>query len=209
MLIVEHLPVELFMQYPAWVRFTTSKICSFNIRYFSDYFYPAYISLCLIIPIISIYHQLPLYTFRWIIRAKVINKSDIRKWENSKGVGQLFSFEIADESAEIKCTAFKELVDQFYDMVHVNTYFQFIYSPTGLNINSFRWIKFITSPNAKSKLQASNLTLLKTILKFTLHRTQLLRSVLCVICRKSKLISISLKFVEFPTCMLTNLLVRL
>ncbi|KAH1018979.1 replication protein A 70 kDa DNA-binding subunit [Dendroctonus ponderosae] len=57
---------------------------------------------------------------KWIIRAKVINKSDIRKWENSKGVGQLFSFEIADESSEIKCTAFKELVDQFYDVVQVD-----------------------------------------------------------------------------------------
>lgn len=35
---------------------------------------------------------------RWTIRARVMSKSSIRNWSNSKGEGKLFSFEIVDES---------------------------------------------------------------------------------------------------------------
>lgn len=38
---------------------------------------------------------------RWTIRARVMNKSNIRNWSNSRGEGKLFSFEIVDESVSI------------------------------------------------------------------------------------------------------------
>ncbi|XP_050301275.1 replication protein A 70 kDa DNA-binding subunit [Anthonomus grandis grandis] len=60
------------------------------------------------------------YHNKWIIKARVTSKSDIRKWENAKGSGQLFSFDLIDESGEIRCTAFREMVDKFFPMIEVD-----------------------------------------------------------------------------------------
>lgn len=56
---------------------------------------------------------------RWVIKARVMNKSAIRTWSNSKGEGKLFSMDLFDESGEIRATAFKEQCDKFYDMIQV------------------------------------------------------------------------------------------
>jgi len=57
---------------------------------------------------------LNMYSNRWVIRAKITNKSDIRTWSNAKGEGCLFSIEILDSSGyDVKCTFFKEAVDKF------------------------------------------------------------------------------------------------
>ncbi|XP_073336029.1 replication protein A 70 kDa DNA-binding subunit-like [Pagrus major] len=61
--------------------------------------------------------QLNPYQSKWTIRARVTNKSSIRNWSNSKGEGKLFSFEIVDESGEIRITAFNKEVDKFYSLV--------------------------------------------------------------------------------------------
>uniref|UniRef100_A0A8C5DRC8 Replication protein A subunit n=1 Tax=Gouania willdenowi TaxID=441366 RepID=A0A8C5DRC8_GOUWI len=53
----------------------------------------------------------------WTIRARVTNKSNIRTWSNSKGDGKLFSFEIEDESGEIRISAFNNEVDKFFLLV--------------------------------------------------------------------------------------------
>ncbi|XP_034405489.1 replication protein A 70 kDa DNA-binding subunit-like isoform X2 [Cyclopterus lumpus] len=57
------------------------------------------------------------YQSNWTIRARVTNKSSIRTWSNSRGEGKLFSFEILDESGEIKITAFNNEVDKFFSLV--------------------------------------------------------------------------------------------
>ncbi|XP_078121637.1 replication protein A 70 kDa DNA-binding subunit-like isoform X3 [Sander vitreus] len=57
------------------------------------------------------------YQSKWTVRARVTNKSSIRTWSNSKGEGKLFSFEIVDESGEIKITAFNKEVDKFFSLV--------------------------------------------------------------------------------------------
>ncbi|KAM4547218.1 replication protein A 70 kDa DNA-binding subunit-like [Fundulus diaphanus] len=57
------------------------------------------------------------YTSKWTIRARVTNKSSIRNWSNSRGEGKLFSFEIVDESGEIKITAFNNEVDKYFSLV--------------------------------------------------------------------------------------------
>jgi replication factor A1 len=36
--------------------------------------------------------------FRWTIKARVINKSDVRHWSNAKGEGKLFSVTLLDDS---------------------------------------------------------------------------------------------------------------
>lgn len=57
------------------------------------------------------------YQSKWSVRARVTNKSKVRTWSNSKGEGNLFSFEIVDESGEIRITAFNNEVDKFFSLV--------------------------------------------------------------------------------------------
>ncbi|KAJ8672835.1 hypothetical protein QAD02_004095 [Eretmocerus hayati] len=59
------------------------------------------------------------YQNRWVIKARVTNKSAIRTWSNSRGEGKLFSIDLLDESGEIRCTAFREQCDKFYDMIEI------------------------------------------------------------------------------------------
>ncbi|KAI4484282.1 hypothetical protein M0804_007738 [Polistes exclamans] len=58
------------------------------------------------------------YQNKWIIKARVTSKSNIITWSNSRGEGKLFSCDLIDESGEIRCTAFKEQCDKFYDMIN-------------------------------------------------------------------------------------------
>jgi len=51
----------------------------------------------------------------------VTSKSAIRTWSNSRGEGKLFSMDLIDESGEIRCTAFKDQCDKFFDMIEVCT----------------------------------------------------------------------------------------
>ncbi|KAM9333211.1 replication protein A 70 kDa DNA-binding subunit-like isoform 2-T2 [Pholidichthys leucotaenia] len=57
------------------------------------------------------------YQSKWTIKARVTTKSSIRTWSNSKGEGKLFSFEIVDESGEMRITAFNNEVDKFFSLV--------------------------------------------------------------------------------------------
>ncbi|XP_058483963.1 replication protein A 70 kDa DNA-binding subunit-like [Solea solea] len=57
------------------------------------------------------------YQTNWTIKARVTNKSNIRSWSNSKGEGKLFSFEIVDDSGEIRLTAFNKEVDRFFTLL--------------------------------------------------------------------------------------------
>ncbi|XP_015111159.1 replication protein A 70 kDa DNA-binding subunit [Diachasma alloeum] len=59
------------------------------------------------------------YQNRWVIKARVSSKSAIRTWSNSRGEGKLFNMDLLDESGEIRCTAFREAVDKFYDIIEV------------------------------------------------------------------------------------------
>lgn len=61
--------------------------------------------------------------FRWVIKARVTSKSQIRKWSNAKGEGQLFSMDLCDETGEIRATAFRDQVDKFFDLIEVGKVF--------------------------------------------------------------------------------------
>ncbi|KAI4471648.1 replication factor a 1 rfa1 [Holotrichia oblita] len=60
------------------------------------------------------------YQNKWIIKARVTNKSNIRTWSNSRGEGKLFSMDLVDKSGEIRATAFRDLVDKFYDYLEID-----------------------------------------------------------------------------------------
>lgn len=59
------------------------------------------------------------YQNKWVIKARVSNKSDIKIWNNSRSSGKLFNMELIDESGEIRCTVFQEQVDKFFDMIEI------------------------------------------------------------------------------------------
>uniref|UniRef100_A0A1B0CNK6 Replication protein A subunit n=1 Tax=Lutzomyia longipalpis TaxID=7200 RepID=A0A1B0CNK6_LUTLO len=60
------------------------------------------------------------YQNKWVIKARVTHKATVRTWKNDKGEGKLFSFELVDQSGEIRATAFRDQVDKFYDMLEVD-----------------------------------------------------------------------------------------
>lgn len=55
----------------------------------------------------------------WQIMAKVMTKRPIFNWKNKKGEGKLFNMVLCDESAQIRVTIFKDLVDRFYDKIEI------------------------------------------------------------------------------------------
>jgi replication factor A1 len=56
---------------------------------------------------------------KWVIRGRVVTKSDIRHFTNQRGEGRLFSLEVADKTGQIKVACFSECVDIFYPMFEV------------------------------------------------------------------------------------------
>eukprot|EP00096_Caligus_rogercresseyi_P011103 TRINITY_DN4278_c0_g1_i1.p1 TRINITY_DN4278_c0_g1~~TRINITY_DN4278_c0_g1_i1.p1 ORF type:complete len:658 (-),score=261.21 TRINITY_DN4278_c0_g1_i1:112-2004(-) len=59
------------------------------------------------------------YQNKWTIQGRVTNKSDIRRWSNSRGEGHLFNFDVLDASGSIKVTAFTEQCDRFHDLIEI------------------------------------------------------------------------------------------
>lgn len=66
------------------------------------------------------------YTQRWTIKARVTAKGEIKVYQNDKGPGKLFKFDLLDESGgEISGAFFKDAVDKFYDRLHVGSVYMF------------------------------------------------------------------------------------
>lgn len=76
---------------------------------------------CTAISNISMYNN-----SKWNIRAKVMTKSSIKKWENAKSSGRMFSAVIQDSyGSTIKCTFFTDAVFKFFDQIKVGTTYIF------------------------------------------------------------------------------------
>ena len=60
------------------------------------------------------------YTNKWAIKARVTSKSDLRRYQNARGEGKVFSFDLLDNGrGEIRATCFNDAADRFYDVVQV------------------------------------------------------------------------------------------
>ncbi|ODV88643.1 hypothetical protein CANCADRAFT_15260, partial [Tortispora caseinolytica NRRL Y-17796] len=57
----------------------------------------------------------------WSIRARVVNKSEVREYTNKSGVGRVMSLILSDKSGEIEMSAFGELADKIYNEVEVDS----------------------------------------------------------------------------------------
>lgn len=60
------------------------------------------------------------YQGRWAIKARVTAKGDLRRYNNARGDGKVFSFDLLDsDGGEIRVTCFNAVVDRFYDIIEV------------------------------------------------------------------------------------------
>nr|XP_043638626.1 replication protein A 70 kDa DNA-binding subunit A-like [Erigeron canadensis] len=60
------------------------------------------------------------YQGRWTIKARVTAKSELRRYNNAKGDGKVFSFDLLDsDGGEIRTTCFNAVADQFYEQIEV------------------------------------------------------------------------------------------
>lgn len=59
------------------------------------------------------------YQNRWVIKARVVSKGNIRTWSNPRTEGKLFSMDLMDESGGIRATAFTDVCDKFFEMLEV------------------------------------------------------------------------------------------
>ncbi|KAJ7766814.1 hypothetical protein B0H16DRAFT_1687022 [Mycena metata] len=58
------------------------------------------------------------YQNNWTIKARVIQKSDMKTFSNQKGDGQLFNVTLMDETGEIRATAFNAVAADLYERLH-------------------------------------------------------------------------------------------
>ncbi|PPQ98811.1 hypothetical protein CVT24_003365 [Panaeolus cyanescens] len=54
------------------------------------------------------------YQNTWTIKARVTQKSEIKKWSNPRGEGKLFNVTLMDDTGEIRGTGFNVVVDELY-----------------------------------------------------------------------------------------------
>jgi len=66
------------------------------------------------------------YSSKWTIKARITNKSELRRWSNAKGEGTLFSVDLLDShGSEIRGTFFKETADKFFPMLEEQKVYTF------------------------------------------------------------------------------------
>ena len=60
------------------------------------------------------------YQNNWRIKARVVQKSEIRHYSNQRGEGRFFGVTLMDDSGEIKGTAWNAVVDDLYEKLQEN-----------------------------------------------------------------------------------------
>lgn len=54
------------------------------------------------------------YQNRWTIKARITQRSEMRKWNNAKGEGKFFSVDLLDShGGEIRAVCFNDVADRF------------------------------------------------------------------------------------------------
>lgn len=58
------------------------------------------------------------YQNRWTLKARVTSKGELRHYNNARGDGKVFSFDLLDsDGGEIRVTCFNSVADQFYNQI--------------------------------------------------------------------------------------------
>ncbi|CAK7355970.1 unnamed protein product [Dovyalis caffra] len=62
------------------------------------------------------------YQGRWTIKARVTAKGELRHYNNTRGDGKVFSFDLLDsDGGEIRVTCFNQVADQFYNQIEAGS----------------------------------------------------------------------------------------
>lgn len=56
---------------------------------------------------------------RWVVKGRVVSKSGTRTWHNQRGDGKLFSFDLKDDTGDVRITAFNQECERFQSIVEV------------------------------------------------------------------------------------------
>ncbi|KAG0479184.1 hypothetical protein HPP92_013903 [Vanilla planifolia] len=60
------------------------------------------------------------YQGKWTIKARVTSKGELRLYNNARGDGKVFSFDLLDsDGGEIRATCFNMVADQFYNLIEI------------------------------------------------------------------------------------------
>ncbi|KAJ1261218.1 hypothetical protein BS78_09G011500 [Paspalum vaginatum] len=60
------------------------------------------------------------YQVRWMIKARVTAKTDLRHFTNSRGTGKVFTFDLLDaQGGEVRATCFNLQADHYFDLIEV------------------------------------------------------------------------------------------
>lgn len=66
------------------------------------------------------------YNNNWAIKARVTRKDVMKTWNNARGTGQLFGFDLLDNSgAQIRATLFNEAASKYFDMIQEKKVYKF------------------------------------------------------------------------------------
>jgi replication factor A1 len=57
------------------------------------------------------------YQNKWTIKARVVNKSEIKTWSNQRSEGKLFTVTFLDETGEIRATGFNQECDKLFEVL--------------------------------------------------------------------------------------------
>ncbi|KIY50750.1 replication factor-a protein [Fistulina hepatica ATCC 64428] len=77
------------------------------------------------------------YQNNWKIKARVVQKSDIKTYSNARGEGKLFNVTLMDDSGEIRGTAFNAVCDKLYDKLQEGKVFYI--SKARVNLAKKKW----------------------------------------------------------------------
>lgn len=80
----------------------------------------------------------PMTDNNWIVKARVIKKTDKRNWKSAKGEGVLFGIDLLDcNGGEMNASFFNASAEKWYDIIQVgNTY---IFSRGNLKMNNQKY----------------------------------------------------------------------
>eukprot|EP01124_Arcella_intermedia_P006962 TRINITY_DN14224_c0_g1_i1.p1 TRINITY_DN14224_c0_g1~~TRINITY_DN14224_c0_g1_i1.p1 ORF type:complete len:421 (+),score=112.95 TRINITY_DN14224_c0_g1_i1:42-1304(+) len=70
-------------------------------------------------PFLEFLGSLTSKTENWIVHARVVQKTEVKRWDMARTSGQLFHVVLEDSSGEMRCTIFDEAVEKFNEIFKI------------------------------------------------------------------------------------------